>query len=57
LDIYNRVGQTSMNRFSYIKGIFPETFSIRVGRVGCAYGIAGVTNKNLKEYLREKFLH
>jgi hypothetical protein len=56
LDIYNRVGQTFQSRFHYIKGIYPETVSIRMGRVLCAYGIAGVSNKHLKEMLRTRFV-
>jgi hypothetical protein len=56
LDMYNRVGQTTLNRFQYIKNIYPETVSIRMGRVLCAYGIAGVTNKNIRQILRDKYL-
>jgi hypothetical protein len=55
LDIYNRVGETNSSRYHYIQGIYPETASIRMGRVACAYGIAGVTNKHLKETLRFEF--
>lgn len=55
LDIYNRVGESPRSRYTYIKGIYPETASIRMGRVLCAYGIAGVSNKHFKEFLRFEF--
>jgi hypothetical protein len=55
LDIYNRVGQSWRSRYGYIKGIYLETSSMRMGRVCCAYGIAGVSNKNLKASLRAQF--
>jgi hypothetical protein len=56
LDIYNRAGESSSSRFNYIKGIYPETATIRMGRVLCAYGIAGVTNTRLKEYLHARYI-
>lgn len=56
LDIYNRANMSLFNRFSYIKGIFPEVVSIRMGRVLCAYSIAGVNNKNMRESLRAAYL-
>jgi hypothetical protein len=56
LDIYNRAAVSPMNRFSYIAKIYPSALSIRMTRVLCAYGIAGVTNKTLKEELRSRFL-
>mmetsp|Transcript_9504 Transcript_9504/g.10021 ORF Transcript_9504/g.10021 Transcript_9504/m.10021 type:complete len:268 (+) Transcript_9504:32-835(+) len=56
LDIYNRAGESSRSRFQYIKGIYPETVSIRMARVLCAYGIAGITNKNVKSILRKQFI-
>ena len=56
LDIFNRINQTFKSRVIYIQGIYLETVSIRMGRVLCAYGIAGVTNKHLKELLRFQFI-
>lgn len=56
LDIYNRAAVSPMNRVSYIANIYPSALSIRMTRVLCAYGIAGVTNKALKEELRNRFL-
>jgi hypothetical protein len=56
LDIYNRAGQTAPNRISYISNVLPGALSIRLGRVLCAYSIAGVSNKSIKQALRDRFL-
>ena len=56
LDIYNRAGQTAPNRVSYISNVLPGALSIRLGRVLCAYSIAGVSNKSIKQALRDRFL-
>jgi len=52
LDLYYRAKETVRSRFGYIKGIYVETVSMRMARVLCAYGIAGVTNTFLRTELR-----
>jgi hypothetical protein len=56
LDFYNNKVATPACRLKTITSIFPETTSIRMGRVLFAYGIAGITNNGLKNFLREKYL-
>jgi len=56
LDFYNRKTEPLSGRIRYVASIFPETVTIRMGRVLSAYGIAGVTNKELKKVLYERFL-
>jgi len=56
LDFYNNKVSTPSNRVKTISPILPETTSIRMGRVLFAYGIAGVANIGLKNYLRTTYL-
>ena len=56
LDCYNNKTATAAERASTIKSIYVETTTIRMGRVLCAYGIAGVTNTTLRKQLRETYL-
>lgn len=56
LDCYNNKTATVAQRVSTIKSIYIDTTTIRMGRVLCAYGIAGVTNTALRKQLRETYL-
>jgi hypothetical protein len=56
LDFYNNKVSTLPQRFNTIKSIFPETTSIRMGRVLFAYGIAGVANTSFKNFLKTEYL-
>ena len=53
LDIYNRPGEGSGSRASYISSLFKESLGVRMARVGVVYGIAGVGNKFLRTTMRE----
>lgn len=56
LDFYNNKLAPLKSRATIIGSIYAETTSIRMGRVLCAYGIAGVANIGFRKYLREEFL-
>lgn len=57
LDVYYRPGKDLVDRLLYVDEILVPTLLIRMLRVLCAYGIAGVANKQLKESLRRKFVN
>jgi hypothetical protein len=56
LDFYNNKQASFGTRFRTIFGVYPETTSIRMGRVLCAYGIAGIANTGLRQKLRDIYI-
>jgi len=52
LDIYNRPGKSLPNRLESVKTFYAESMAVRVGRVACVYGIAGIGNKYIRTTLR-----
>ena len=56
LDLYNRLNKTISNRINRLNVIYIEAASLRMVRVLCAYGIAGVANTNMKQYLRDVYI-
>lgn len=54
-DIYYRKDSTPKQRIMSIAKIYPSTLGIRMVRMGGAYGVGGVSNKNLRNILISKF--
>ena len=48
LDFYNRPGVTMPERGRYIRSLLVESAAVRMARVGCVYGIAGIGNKAIR---------
>ena len=57
LDVYYRPGKDLVDRLLYMDAILIPTLLIRMLRVLCAYGIAGIANKHLKETLRKTLVN
>lgn len=51
LDIYNNPDRTPMERFKFLRSVGTETLIIRMARFLPAYGLAGVLNIVLRDYL------
>jgi hypothetical protein len=56
LDFYNNKVSNASARSKSVFSVYPEATTIRMGRVLCAYGIAGIANIGLRTQLRETFV-
>lgn len=42
------------NRWESMRKLYSQSLAVRVGRVACVYGIAGIGNTYIRTFLREK---
>ncbi len=54
-DYYNYPDKKIPQRVSYLAKMYPQSVGIRMIRMGGAYGIGGVNNRNFRDYLISKF--
>lgn len=50
-DVYYRKTSTVSERAIRMAKIYPSTLGLRMVRMGGAYGVGGVSNKNLRNFL------
>ena len=50
-DLYYHPNKTALQRFKGLCKIYPGATGIRMIRMGGAYGVGGVNNKGLRNYL------
>ncbi|EPR58675.1 hypothetical protein TGPRC2_216660 [Toxoplasma gondii TgCatPRC2] len=53
LDIYNKPGQSGMQRAKFVVGAYAGTVAARASRILPAFGIGGILNAKTKEALRQ----
>ena len=56
LDFYNNKISNASARFRSVASNYLDSTGLRMGRVICAYGLAGVFNNGLKQTLRDKYV-
>ena len=57
LELYNQPKNSFSQHAGSIRSIYRDSVSMRMMRVLCAYGIAGITNTGLRAYLKENYVN